>query len=202
MKRLAMVLAGLLLLGSLTANAQEGALVVKAGYNYASLALDQNVTVQDMINGRSGWLLGVGYQTEVAKGFSFQPEVVYKVTGYQLSDAADLRLGYLEVPLNVQWGPDLLIARPFLFAGPYFGFKVTNTVKGTVSETTANDVIDGLKKTEWGLGIGIGVNFFKFQIAGKYNWNFGRIADIADGGIPKTLQGKPRTFEMCVGIRF
>ena len=201
MKRLALVLAGLLLLGSVAAYAQEGALVVKAGYNYASLALDKNVTVQDMIQGRSGWQLGVGYQTAVSSGFSFQPELVYKVTGVQINNAADLRLGYLEVPLNVQWGPDLMIARPFVFAGPYFGIKVSNAIKGEINQTTGEDIIEGLRKAEWGLGVGIGINFFKFQIAGKYNWNFGSVADATKVDYT-TLNGKPRTFEISVGVRF
>lgn len=202
MKKITLLLVSLFLLSGLAANAQH--LVAKLGYNYANVSLDKNVSVADIKAGRSGWQLGVGYQTEPVNGFSFQPEIVYKVSGYKLSDATDLRLGYIDIPLNVQWGPDLLIARPFLFAGPYVGLKVSNSLKGTINdipETTREDIIGGIKKAEFGLGIGIGVEVFKFQIAGKYNWNFGRIADAGSVDYT-TLDGKPRTFEISVGILF
>lgn len=198
MKRLALLLAGLLFLGGVAANAQG--FVVKLGYNYANVSLDQSVTVKDIQSGRSGWQIGAGYQTDVSSGFSFQPEVVYKVSGYKLSDATDLRLGYLEIPLNVQWGPDLWVARPFIFAGPYVGIKLTNSLKGTES-AVAQEVVKQLKKAEFGVGVGLGVNVFKFQIAAKYNWNFGPLAEAASADYT-TLQGKPRTFEISVGFKF
>ena len=193
-----MVLAGLLILGGVAANAQG--FVVKLGYNYANVSIDKSVTVSDMKAGRSGWQAGIGYQSEVSSGFSFQPEIVYKVSGYKLSDATDLRLGYLEIPVNVQWGPDLVVARPFIFAGPYVGIKLTNSLKGSESQLS-EEVIKHLKKAEFGLGVGLGVNVFKFQIAAKYNWNFGPIADAASADYT-TLQGKPRTFEISVGFIF
>ena len=193
-----MVLAGLLILGGVAANAQG--FVVKLGYNYANVSIDKSVTVSDMKAGRSGWQAGIGYQSEVSSGFSFQPEIVYKVSGYKLSDATDLRLGYLEIPVNVQWGPDLVVARPFIFAGPDVGIKLTNSLKGSESQLS-EEVIKHLKKAEFGLGVGLGVNVFKFQIAAKYNWNFGPIADAASADYT-TLQGKPRTFEISVGFIF
>lgn len=200
MKKFALVLASLLILGGVTANAQG--VVVKGGYNYANVSIDKNVTVKDIKAGRSGWQIGVGYQTDVASGFSFQPELVYKVSGYRIDDVKDLRLGYLDIPLNLQWGPDLVIARPFIFAGPYVGIKVQNQFKGSNwTETDIETIKNGLKKAEFGLGIGIGINFWKLQIAGKYNWNFGAIANAGKVDYT-TLQGKPRTFEISVGLIF
>lgn len=193
-----MVLASLLILGGVAANAQG--ILIKAGYNYANMSFDKSVTVSDMKSGRSGWQFGIGYQSEIASGFSFQPEIVYKVSGYKLSDATDLRLGYLEIPVNVQWGPDLVVARPFIFAGPYVGIKLTNSLKGSESQLS-EEVIKHLKRAEFGLGVGLGVNIYKFQIAAKYNWNFGAIADASSADYT-TLQGKPRTFEISVGFVF
>ena len=198
MKKIALLLAGLLFLGGVAANAQG--FIIKAGYNYANVSMDKSVTVKDIQRGRSGWQAGVGYQTSVSSGFSFQPEIMYKVSGYRLDDATDLRLGYLEVPLNVQWGPDLWVARPFILAGPYFGIKLTNSLKGKNTDVPVS-VIEKLKKAEFGLGVGLGLNVFKFQVAAKYNWNFGAIADAGSQDYT-TLAGKPRTFEISVGFRF
>ena len=198
MKKICLLLVSILCIGVLSAGAQS--IIAKAGFNYNNVSLGKNTTVSDIKSGKSGWQFGIGYQSESSHGFSFQPEVIYKVTGYKLSDVKDMNLGYLEVPLNVQWGPDLLIARPFIFAGPYVGLKVSNQFRGSEwTDTDINQIKDGLNKAEWGLGIGLGINVLKFQIAGKYNWNFGSIADTTR--LPE-LNGSPRTFEISIGLRF
>ena len=196
MKKFALLFVCLLFVGSMTANAQK--LVVKAGYNYSSLS--KKVSVQDIKGGKSGWQIGVGYQTAIAKGFAFQPELVYKVSGVKFSDIKQMNLGYLDIPLNVQWGPDLLVARPYIFAGPYVGIKVSNQFRGSDwTDTDMQTVKNGLKRTEWGVGVGLGIDIFKFQIAGKYNWNFGAIADTKEWPV---LENSPRTFEISIAIKF
>jgi len=197
MKKFAFLFVSLLLMGGI---AHAEGLIIKAGYNYNNVELGKTTTVSDIKAGKSGWQLGVGYQSETSHGFSIQPELVYKVTGYKFSDVQNLNLGYLEIPVNVQWGPDLLIARPYIFAGPYVGLKVSNQFRGSGWNDTDMDTIrDGLKKAEWGLGIGLGIEIFRFQIAGKYNWNFGAIADTKQ--LP-SLDGTPRTFEISIGLKF
>ena len=204
MKRIALVLAGLLFLGGVAANAQG--FVVKLGYNYANF--DKSITIKDMKSGHSGWQLGLGYQTETSSGFSFQPELVYKVSGYSIPEAAaNLRVGYLEVPLNVQWGPDLWVARPYIFAGPYLGFKLTQRFDNNEKPDIQQTISQQLNKAEFGLGVGLGINIYKFQIAGKYNWNFGKLSKLEmsqfdKDNISKTIAGAPRTFEISVGLKF
>ena len=198
MKKLTLLLAGILCFGLLNASA-EG-LIIKGGYNYNNVTVEKGTTAKEIRSGKSGWQLGVGYQSESTLGFSFQPELIYKVTGYKFSDIQNMNLGYLEVPLNVQWGPNLLVARPFVFAGPYVGLKVSNQFRGSGWTDTDMDTIrKGLKSAEWGLGIGLGLNVFKFQITGKYNWNFGAIADTKQ--MPD-LNATPRTLEISLGLRF
>ena len=205
MKKFALLLAGRLLLSGVAAHAQH--FIIKGGYNYSNVSLDKSVTVADIKAGRSGWQFGAAYQTAVASGFSFQPELIYKVKGLRLDDVKNMNLGYLELPLNVQWGPDLWVARPYIFAGPYVGVKVSNQFRGNGwTETDMETVKDGLKKTEWGIGLGLGIDIWKFQVSGKYNWNFGAISDInsTDAAIGKfqNLSGTPRTFEISVGLKF
>lgn len=198
MKKLTLLLAGILCFGLMNAGA-EG-LIIKGGYNYNNVTVEKGTTAKEIRSGKSGWQLGVGYQSESTLGFSFQPELIYKVTGYKFSDIQNMNLGYLEVPLNVQWGPNLLVARPFVFAGPYVGLKVSNQFRGSGWTDTDMDTIrKGLKSAEWGLGIGLGLNVFKFQITGKYNWNFGAIADTKQ--MPD-LNATPRTLEISLGLRF
>ena len=206
MKKFTILLAGLLFLGGVAAYAQEGHIVIRAGYNYGNINVG-NVQVQDMINGHSGWQVGAGYQTAESYGFSFQPEVVYKQTHQEVENYGKMGLRFVEIPLNVQWGPDLKIVpiRPFIFAGPYFGFKLPPQFDknwGAVGQT----ITDSLKKTEWGVDLGIGINFWKFQIAGKYNWNIGQVANapstLSDNNLKEVLGGSLRTFEISVGLLF
>lgn len=196
MKKLSLLLVSILCLGVLNAGAQG--LIVKAGWNYSSSA---KVTVQDIKAGRSGWHAGIGFQTGTAYGFSFQPELLYKVSGLKFSDGADLRLSSLEVPLNVQWGPDLLIARPFIFAGPFVGYRFKPSGKN-ISEAE----VKALNHFEWGIGAGLGINFWKIQIAGKYNWNFGTLANVKSAHDAMShfdnISGHIRTFEISVALKF
>ena len=193
MKKLSLLLVSILCLGVLNAGAQG--FIVKGGWNYSKS------DVKDIKDGHSGWQVGVGFQTESAMGFSFQPELLYKVDGLKFSDGANLRLSHLEVPLNVQWGPDLLIARPFVFAGPFVGYNFKPSGKG-ISEEEVN----ALHRFEWGVGVGLGINIWKLQVAGKYNWNFGTFADVTSAQAAMahfdSLKGHPRTFEISVGLRF
>ena len=198
MKKLSLLLVSLLCISVISAGAQG--VIIKGGYNYSNVDINKSTTVSDIKKGKSGWQIGVGYQSESSHGFSIQPEIIYKVTGYKFSDVQNLNLGYVEVPVNVQWGPDLLIARPFIFAGPYVGLKVSNQFRGSGwEEADMQSIRDGLKKAEWGLGVGLGIQVFRFQITGKYNWNFGAIADTKQ--LP-TLDAAPRTFEICLGLKF
>ena len=62
-------------------------------------------------------------------------------------------------------------------------------------------LVKALNNFEWGVGIGLGINIWKLQVAGKYNWNFGEITQTDFTKVP-TLEGKPRTFEISVGLLF
>jgi hypothetical protein len=193
MKKLSLLLVSILCLGVLNAGAQG--FIVKGGWNYSQS------DVKGIKDGHSGWQAGVGFQTEATHGFSFQPELLYKVNGLKFSDGANLRLSHLELPLNVQWGPDLLIARPFVFAGPFVGYNFRPSGKGITQEE-----VSALRRFEWGVGVGLGLNIWKIQIAGKYNWNFGSFADVTSAQAAMahfdSLKGHPRTFEISVGLRF
>ena len=194
MKKFALLLVSILIVGCMTAGAQG--LVVKAGFNYTNVS-----NVQDLKGGKSGWLVGVGVQSESWTGFSIQPELVYKVKGVTLEDATKLSMNYVEVPVNIQWGPDLLIARPFIFASPFIGYNLKNRFS---KETSLAETINkNFHRFEYGLGLGLGLNVWKLQVTGKYNWNFGRITTWGDAvDNVKGLDPAAKTFEIAVGLKF
>lgn len=189
MKKLLLLFIAVLCMSIMTAQA-EG-LLIKAGANFTS--------IESVDSKPFGYQFGLGLQTEVPDGIGlcFQPELVYKVVGFEY-DKETLKRGYLEIPINVQLGLNIGNAdqvRPFVFAGPYVGIGA-----GVFGDKVKVDELkDKLQAVEYGLGLGVGVDLWLLQVTAKYNWNFGKISK-ADK-LPE-LANSPRTVEVCVGIRF
>lgn len=93
---------------------------------------------------QTGWHLGATAQIDLPLGFAVQPSLIY-------NSKVD---STVEVPVSLQWGPDLLIFRPFVEVAPYVGYKFTSTA--------------GL---EYGVGLGGGLEVWRFQASCRYNWN-------------------------------
>lgn len=126
---------------------------------------------------------GICYNQPIALGFAIQPALEYNVKGANLSEITGLsdvnfKTGYLELPVQVQWGIDLLgIVRPFVFAEPFIGFALNN--KTNLSSLSAEGW-DNLKtRFEGGVGLGAGVDVVKhIQLTFRYFWNFGEVYKI------------------------
>lgn len=128
---------------------------------------------------------GLTAQFPLGLGFSIQPSLLYQMKGMNLSDAGnstvseigksfETKVGYVEVPVQLQWGPDLLLFRPYLLAEPFVGCRLNSSAKGTED---GQAVKDALKAAEYGLGLGAGIDIFGLQVSGKWFWNFGGIYD-------------------------
>ena len=112
------------------------------------------------------------------------PALLYQTKGTKLSDAnidnfkLNAKVGYLEVPVQIQWGPDLLAFRPYIFAEPFVGYglfaKAKDNRAGETLKTSSFEK-SGLSRWEYGLGLGAGVEVWRFQVSAKYFWNFGSL---------------------------
>ena len=140
---------------------------------------------------------GLTYQLKLPFGFSIQPAIIYhsKSANMKNVEGVDGALkticGYVEVPVSVQWGPDLVLFRPFLDVTPFFGYGVNAEVNSAAGSTKRwNET--GLNRWEYGLGLGVGLEIWRFQIIGRYNWNFGNLMDMKnapDTPIGQALRG-------------
>ena len=142
---------------------------VVAGATFSSL---QNVEQSS----KTGWNLGATAQFKLPLGFSIQPSLIYnsKVAGIDAGLAtADITVGYVELPVSLQWGPDLLVFRPFLDVSPYIGYAVNNKVSLSSILTETELKNPNLQRFEYGLGLGAGLEVWRFQVLCRYNWNFG-----------------------------
>ena len=138
---------------------------------------------------------GVAFNFPLGMGFAIQPQLTYQVKGTSLDQInsvqdidvqdMDLKVGYVEAPVQIQWGPDLLAFRPYVFAEPFIGIGVNMHSKYAAGETVLERLSNqfknaDLRRFEYGLGLGFGVDFWRMQLSGRYFWNFGSLS--ADGG--------------------
>lgn len=170
----AMLVAGLLAAG----NASARGLGVTAGLNFNTANVKE---VQ--LDAKAGFSAGLTYLLELPLGLSVQPSLVYTQKTADFSTIGNIeamqKVGSVNLPVSVQWGPDLIIARPFLDVTPYVGYSLSNKLEGGIK-----GVVDGStsleNKFEYGVGVGAGLNLWKLQAIVRYNWNFGTLGNLSD----------------------
>ena len=129
----------------------------------------------------TGFHAGFTYKFNLPVGFSIQPSLVYHMKAAATeTDNVDvnLKVGYLELPLSIQWGPDLLIFRPFLDVSPFIGYGLNFNYEAVIPGGEEMDKGDwkDLRRFEYGLGLGGGLEIWKFQFTCRYHWNLGNLA--------------------------
>ncbi len=136
----------------------------------------------------TGYHAGITYKFHLPFGFAIQPSLLYNMKASQVNDALagladfDCRMGYLELPVSLQWGPDLLLFRPFLDVSPFIGYALNNELKASVgsgARQSSVPLIDqiSINRLEYGIGLGGGLEIWKIQVSCRYNWNFGSLFD-------------------------
>ena len=181
MKKLLVVFVALLLTSA--AVSAKGGFGVTAGFNTNAAKLNDV-----SLDSRYGWNAGLTYLANLPLGFSVQPSLLYTqkraavaLTGIGVLDQLTSgnvyqSVGSVTVPVSVQWGPDLIVARPFLDVTPYVGYALTNKLKAVAADQEG--VTKGEKGLDYGIGLGAGINVWKLQAVVRYNWNFGTMGNL------------------------
>ena len=91
------------------------------------------------------WSAGGTLQVKLPLGFSVQPSVVYSFDSQ----------GSLNMPVSLQWGPDLLVMRPFVDVAPHIGYAFSD--QGDVC---------------YGVSAGGGLEVWCLQVACRYCWSY------------------------------
>ena len=106
---------------------------------------------------------GITAKIPLGSGFALQPSLLYQVKGAnvgQLDTAQDedfkLKTGFVELPLAIQWGPQLGSFRPFVFGEPFIGYRVSSTDRGNA--TFQDWTRQAKNKFEYGFGLGTGLD--------------------------------------------
>ena len=136
----------------------------------------------------AGYHAGVTYKFKLPVGFAVQPSLLYHsrhTSAEGVIATADMNVDYLELPVSFQWGPDLLLFRPFVDVSPYVGYALAYDASLQVSgnigaQLTMNNKggWGNINRFEYGVGVGGGIVVWKFQLVCRYNWNFGSLLNM------------------------
>ena len=167
---------------------------VKAGLNFNKLTdVTQGGSTDEIWNSQTGYHVGLAVQFKVPfLGLAVQPELLYNTTrsaantptlaqinnpllnggviNQQVALVPDeMQLDYINLPINLQFGIDLVLLRPFVVVSPYISYAIQ---KGATLE---NQPWDDINRFDYGVGLGLGLDIWKLQIMGKYNWGLGKL---------------------------
>ncbi len=168
MKKIITILAVIILSNSLLYS--QSGLGVKAGLNFNSIN-DISESVDESWGNKTGYHLGLSYQARVPFiGIGFQPELLFVRQGAKSNTSNEsFYLDYITVPVNIQYGLDLLLFRPFVMVGPYISYAIG---KGHM---LSGAKWDDINRFDYGYSFGAGIDIWKFQVAGKYNRGLGKL---------------------------
>jgi len=162
--------------------------------------------------------VGAVLKVPLVGGFAIQPGVFYQRKGGTLGTISgdssiddifsdtETVAGYLEVPVQLQWGPDLLLFRPYVFLEPFVGCMIYD--KDRLSSYFTSE---SLSKWEYGLAIGGGLEIWRLQLSLKYFWNLNNIredmtfssvtSEVSDT-VRGTLDGDEKFTGMTITVAF
>jgi len=176
MKKLILLLVVLCAAVSMNAQVRFG---VKAGANFSNLyTKDSNKGINsDQYKGRFSYHFGGMMEYSFTEMFAIQPEFMYLNHGANLKDNnsfemkdGHITLNTLQLPVNFKatfkTGGD---AKIFVYAGPYAAYNIYGKARGKIKGSKEDRELfskgSDMKRWDFGIGIGAGVEMNKFIVA-------------------------------------
>ncbi|HIZ85669.1 MAG TPA: PorT family protein [Candidatus Coprenecus stercoravium] len=157
---------------------------VKGGIDFISVNRFELGYISESVSNYTGFTAGVAFSFDLpVRGMTIQPELNYVSKGafFRGENNVRFRTDYIELPVNIQAGLDLILFRPFIMVSPYIGCAVYKQ-PGTLPW-------DHLNRFEYGIGIGGGIDFWKMQLQVKYNWNIGGLVkNVSDSDLLRSVR--------------
>ena len=121
------------------------------------------------------WNAGFAYKCNLPLGFQLHPTLLYNVKAASVDsiEQVDWSVGYIEFMPSLQWGVDLILLRPYLEVSPFVGYGMNGW--GSVDPTSSWNSAD---RFEYGVGVGGGVQIWRFQLSARYNWTVTDIKEL------------------------
>ena len=175
---------------------------VKVGVNFAKLSFDEDGE-SDSTDLKAGLAIGAAVNVPIAPMVSFQPEFLYTQKGGKNTETFEgeevefeVEVDMVQIPLLFKAGATEGSFRPFIVAGPAFGFvtRARDKFEG-FGESEENDIKDDVEKVEVSGIIGGGIQFGRGSIEYRYDHGF-RDMD------KETSSAKTRTHSILFGFSF
>ena len=158
---------------------------------------------------RTGLNIGLVCKLPVTSVFTLQPELLYinkhqsvRYESYGDEEIVGNSMSYLQLPVNCQFGLNLVVCRPFVFASPFLAYALSRS--GDVnSEIPWSD----FNRFSYGIGAGAGIDIWRMQFAFKYSWDLNKLGSHStrDGesyAREKFLDSRNRGFELSLAFFF
>ena len=181
MKKMIMLLVIAVLMVGTTSVYGEG-FGVKAGVNMASMS--------DFDNSKSllGFAFGGYYSFSLSENVEIQPEVLFSQKGVKFEETIGVfdltesfNLTYLEIPILFKYNFSGETLKPYVFAGPYIGLKLSAKYKREVNGVEAPDEdLDGVKGMDFGATFGAGFAYGSISLDVRYSLGLAKVAEDGD----------------------
>lgn len=159
------------------------------------------MTTSEDVKAISLYHAGVTYKFDLGAGFAIQPSLLYQVKGSNIGGKLDtddfkLKTGFVELPVGLQWGPDLMAFRPYVIAEPFIGYQITSSDRG--SENIEKWASQAKNKFEYGFSLGGGIEIAShIQLYVQWFNNMGKM--VKEGSSSVSFSDKIKNFK---GLKF
>ena len=195
---------------------------IKAGLNLSNMLIkDDDDTYSDDFKMKPGFHIGATAEFQLTEMFSFETGLLLSTKGFKMSEEetymgetykyeSKLNLLYLDIPLTAKASFDLGGAKIYGAFGPYLGIGLSGKSKHEETydgetESEEEDIEWGsdedesnLKRLDFGLTMGAGVEINSIQIGLSYALGLANISPYTDGG----SKINNRVLGLSVGYKF
>jgi hypothetical protein len=177
---------------------------IKAGANMAKPTGADVNDIEGTLKNKVGFVGGIFIAFNLSKSFSIQTEVLYTMKGatYEYTDIdttveETLHGDYVEIPLLFKLKFLSSGIQPFIFAGPYVGFKLSEKLTAMGEEIPTEEAI--LKNNDYGAIFGGGLQLGRgFHVDVRYSMG---LQKIIDSGV-ESVDFKNGVWSATVGFAF
>lgn len=194
---------------------------LKGGLNLSTMLIKDDDTYIDDFKMKPGFNIGATAEFPLAEMISFETGLLLSTKGFKISEEetfmgetiemeGKMNLLYLDIPLTAKATFDLGGAKIYGVFGPYLGIGLIGKIKSETTydgetETDEEDIEWGsdedesdLKRLDFGLTMGAGVEINFIQIGLTYGLGLANISPYTDGG----SKINNRVLGLSVGYKF
>ncbi len=195
---------------------------IRAGLNLSNmLEKDDDITYSEDYKMNPGFHVGATAEFPITEMFSFETGLFLSTKGFKISEEetfwgetlkidAEMNLLYIDVPLTGKASFDLGGAKVYGVLGPYIGMGISGKLKWEFSmdgetEKGEEDIEWGsdedqhdLKRLDFGLTVGAGVEISSIQVGLTYGLGLANISPYSDDG----FKTNNRVLGVTLGYKF